>query len=70
MMKIQAAFFCQWKRGIELAQSELIWITESDDYCSDNLLEELVSSFVNEGDAPITRRSTVPTSSPSALRYR
>jgi len=40
--------FYQWKRGIELAQGELIWIAESDDYCSENLLEELVNSFANE----------------------
>ncbi len=40
--------FYQWQRGLELAQGELIWIAESDDYCSDNLLEELVQAFANE----------------------
>jgi glycosyltransferase involved in cell wall biosynthesis len=40
--------FHQWKKGIELAQGELIWIAESDDYCSENLLEELVKFFNNE----------------------
>ena len=40
--------FYQWKKGIELAQGELIWIAESDDYCSENMLEELVKFFANE----------------------
>ncbi|ACV64803.1 glycosyl transferase family 2 [Desulfofarcimen acetoxidans DSM 771] len=40
--------FYQWKRGFNLATGELIWIAESDDYCSENLLEELVRYFKNE----------------------
>jgi len=39
--------FNQWKKGLELATGELVWIAESDDYCSANLLEELVRSFQN-----------------------
>src|SRR5665811_2252292 len=39
--------FHQWKKGLELATGELVWIAESDDYCSANLLEELVRSFQN-----------------------
>jgi glycosyltransferase involved in cell wall biosynthesis len=39
--------FNQWKRGLELATGELVWIAESDDYCSTNLLEELVCGFQN-----------------------
>ena len=39
--------FNQWKKGLELATGELIWIAESDDYCSVNLLEELVRCFQN-----------------------
>lgn len=41
--------FNQWKRGLELATGDLIWIAESDDYCSENFLEELVPSFQNPG---------------------
>lgn len=37
--------FTQWKRGIELAQGELIWIAESDDVSELNFLETLVSRF-------------------------
>ena len=40
--------FSQWKKGLELASGELIWIAESDDFCSLNLLAELVRSFQNE----------------------
>jgi len=39
--------FNQWKKGLKLATGELIWIAESDDYCSTNLLEELVRCFQN-----------------------
>lgn len=34
--------FKQWKKGMDLAQSNLIWIAESDDYSSHNFLEEMV----------------------------
>jgi glycosyltransferase involved in cell wall biosynthesis len=33
--------FKQWKKGIELAQAEWIWIAESDDYCDERLLESI-----------------------------
>lgn len=39
--------FNQWKKGFELATGELVWIAESDDFCSLNLLEELVRCFQN-----------------------
>jgi glycosyltransferase involved in cell wall biosynthesis len=32
--------FRQWKTGIELAKGDFIWIAESDDYNSENFLEE------------------------------
>ena len=40
--------FRQWKKGIELAQGELIWIAESDDFCSSNFIEEHVKNLANE----------------------
>lgn len=33
--------FLQWKKGIEKANGKWIWIAESDDYCSNNLLARL-----------------------------
>ena len=40
--------FNQWKKGIEEADGEFIWIAESDDYCSDNLISSIVPFFSNE----------------------
>lgn len=40
--------FHQWKRGLNLADGELVWIAESDDYCSENFLEELVGCFQHQ----------------------
>lgn len=40
--------FSQWKKGIKLAEGDLIWIAESDDYCDLNLLETLVPYFLDE----------------------
>lgn len=34
--------FKQWKKGIELAQGEYIWIAESDDYADQHFLEKMV----------------------------
>jgi len=39
--------FSQWKNGLELATGDLVWIAESDDYCSANFIEELVRCFQN-----------------------
>lgn len=40
--------FKQWKRGFSLARGEIIWVAESDDWCSENFLDELVPYFENE----------------------
>ncbi|MDP4286105.1 MAG: glycosyltransferase [Bacteroidota bacterium] len=40
--------FKQWKKGIELAKAELIWIAESDDYADINFLATLVDKFKDE----------------------
>lgn len=37
--------FLQWNRGINLAAGEVIWIAESDDYCSPNFLEECMNQY-------------------------
>lgn len=39
--------FRQWKNGLEVASGELIWIAESDDFCSENFLSEQVRAFQN-----------------------
>lgn len=37
--------FYQWKKGVELAAHELIWMAESDDWCEPGFLEEMVQAF-------------------------
>jgi glycosyltransferase involved in cell wall biosynthesis len=39
--------FRQWRRGLELARGELIWIAESDDFCAPDFLSRLVPHFAN-----------------------
>jgi glycosyltransferase involved in cell wall biosynthesis len=39
--------FNQWKKGIELAQGQYIWIAESDDWCETYLLQTLVNGLDN-----------------------
>ena len=38
--------FKQWNKGFELAKGELIWIAESDDFCSPVFLETLVPLYL------------------------
>jgi glycosyltransferase involved in cell wall biosynthesis len=38
--------FIQWNRGVEIATSEFIWIAETDDLCSNNFLEEVLSAIL------------------------
>lgn len=46
--KNSGGVFNQWRKGIEAAQGSLIWIAESDDYCDENFLSELVPAFADE----------------------
>lgn len=41
--------FGQWARGLQAAKGELVWIAESDDFCAQNFLAELVPQFNNRG---------------------
>lgn len=49
--------FRQWEKGIAAARGALVWIAESDDWCSENLLEALVPFF----DNPAVQLAYVPT---------
>lgn len=37
-----------WAHALTMAQGDLIWIADSDGYCSPNLLSELINHFTNE----------------------
>lgn len=39
--------FKQWKKGIELATGELIWICESDDTCEADFLQNIIPYFID-----------------------
>lgn len=40
--------FAQWKKGLELAKGDIVWIAESDDYSDGNFLEKLLPAFRDE----------------------
>lgn len=46
--------FIQWKKGIDLAKGELVWIAESDDSCENNLLECLIPAFETDDSCVIS----------------
>jgi len=37
--------FMQWRKGIDLAKAEYIWVAESDDFADHQLLEKLLAAF-------------------------
>lgn len=39
--------FRQWEKGLGAARGDLVWIAESDDWCSPNFLETLAPFFAN-----------------------
>jgi glycosyltransferase involved in cell wall biosynthesis len=41
--------FLQWRKGMEGAIGEWIWIAESDDYCEPDFLETLLSGAIHHG---------------------
>ena len=43
--------FAQWERGLELARGRYVWIAESDDSCTPELLERLVAALEARPDA-------------------
>lgn len=44
----QGKVFKQWNKGLQAAKGDLIWIAESDDYCKENFLEEMIKPFCYE----------------------
>ncbi len=40
--------FAQWRKGLQYAKGDIIWIAESDDWCEKNFLETLIPSFMDE----------------------
>ena len=46
--KNSGGVFNQWRKGIEAAQGDLIWIAESDDFSEKKFLAELVPAFADD----------------------
>lgn len=46
--------FKQWKKGIELAKGEFIWIAESDDSCEPTFLEHHINS-ISEAEVSVAK---------------
>lgn len=46
--KNSGGVFKQWRKGIDAAQGDLIWIAESDDFSAENFLAELVPAFADD----------------------
>ena len=40
--------FVQWKKGLEEANGDLVWIAEADDYCDQDFLENMCRGFSDE----------------------
>ncbi|MFN7014544.1 MAG: glycosyltransferase family 2 protein, partial [Bacteroidia bacterium] len=51
--------FVQWKKGIELAQGEFIWIAESDDFCEPTLLETLYRALQDKPSVPVAAANLI-----------
>lgn len=56
--KNSGGVFFQWEKGLSLANGEIIWVAESDDYCSENFLDTLVPYFQNEAVNLVYSRTT------------
>lgn len=42
--------FKQWEKGIAMAKGEFIWIAESDDYCNEKFISNMVSALNQQKD--------------------
>lgn len=52
--------FKQWKKGLELAKGDYIWIAESDDYCDLNFLESQIQQINDQNlDIVVAETKTV-----------
>jgi glycosyltransferase involved in cell wall biosynthesis len=52
--------FNQWKKGIQLAKGDYVWIAESDDFCEPELLEQLVKAHTENGNIGLAYCHSLP----------
>jgi glycosyltransferase involved in cell wall biosynthesis len=58
--------FRQWMRGMALAQSEIVWLAEADDYCEPELLDTLLPLF-DDRNLRIASCASVPVQADGTL---
>ncbi|WP_082641054.1 glycosyltransferase [Sinorhizobium sp. GL28] len=58
--------FKAWERGIELAQGDLIWLAEADDWCEPDFLHRAIAAFAQPGVRLVHGRS-IPVNSHGAI---
>lgn len=51
--------FKQWDKGLNLANADIIWIAESDDYCELTFLEELIALWKRHPECSIIQSASV-----------
>jgi glycosyltransferase involved in cell wall biosynthesis len=51
--------FVQWKKGIDLARGEFIWIAESDDFCENTMLEKLHQALSRKPQAAVAAANLI-----------
>lgn len=61
--------FKQWKRGIDQASGEYIWIAESDDWCEQDFLEKLMPLFSDSVGLTYCRSYTYYASTETKSNY-
>ena len=57
--------FGQWQKGLSLAEGDLVWIAEADDFCDARFLENLVPEF-NDRNVFLAYTKSVPVDSQGA----
>lgn len=50
--------FKQWQKGFELAKGDYIWIAESDDFCTTDMLQKLVNCISKYPDCAIAQTTS------------
>lgn len=58
--------FAQWMRGMDMAEAEIIWLAEADDWCEDSLLTTLLPLF-NDRNVRLASVMSVPVRSDGSI---
>lgn len=51
--------FMQWKKGIDLARGEYVWIAESDDFCEPTLLASLLKAIAGQSEVSVAAANLI-----------